>query len=146
MKHNLKVFFTALLIGMIASYIFCYKFDNPLTTLAKETKVTYFYLGSYNDYESANTKKGTYPEALIYNDNGIYKIIIGVYNEKDSIDLMSSYFWDKGLNFHQGELKVSSEFIKKISNYELLIKSSAAEKHYNDINNTILSLFNEYIN
>lgn len=145
MKHNLKVFLTALLLGMIASYLFCYKFDNPLLTLAKETKITYFYLGSYNDYESASHKKNSYPTSLIYNDNGIYKIIIGVYSEKESIDLMSSYFWDSGINFQQGELKVPSEFIPKISNYELLIKSST-KKHYEDINNTLLTIFNEYIN
>ena len=120
MKHNLKVFLIALIIGMVASYIFCYKFDNTIISKALESKATYFYVGSYNSLNEATTKKANYKNAIIYNDNGIYKIVIGIYSKKESIELMSSYFLD------------------------LLIKTSE-KSYYDNINNSLLKLFNEYI-
>lgn len=145
MKQNVKIFLIALIIGMIASYIFCYKFDNTLITSAIESKVTYFYVGSYNNLETANNKKKNYNNAIIYNDNGIYKIIIGVYNKKDTIELMESYFIDKGITFRSATLKTDNAFLKQISNYELLIQSSD-QSYYESLNNSLLKLFNEYLN
>ena len=101
MKQNIKIFLIALIIGMVISYVFFYKFDDTLITNAIESKVTYFYIGSYNNIDEANKKKNNYKNSLIYNDNGIYKIIIGVYNKKECIELMESYFLDKGLTFRK---------------------------------------------
>lgn len=144
MKQNIKLFLIALIIGMLSSYILCTKFDSTLEALAFESKITYFYVGSYNDLSEATTKKNKYQNALIYNDKGIYKVIIGLYSNKESIDLMSSYFIDKGLTFQKNELKVSSEFKKSCESYELLIKTSTPN-YYDNINNSLLNLFNEYI-
>lgn len=144
MKNNIKIFLIALVLGMVASYIFCYKFDNTIITKALESKVTYFYVGSYNNEESAISKKTNYENAIIYNDNGIYKIIIGIYKNKDSIELMRSYFNDQGVNFYQSELKISNEFTKNLESYETLIRTSSKDTYHN-LNNYILKLFNEYI-
>ena len=144
MKHNLKVFLIALIIGMVASYIFCYKFDNTIISKALESKATYFYVGSYNSLNEATTKKANYKNAIIYNDNGIYKIVIGNYFKKESIELMSSYFLDLNYNFRTSEIKMNNEFLKSIGNYELLIKTSE-KSYYDNINNSLLKLFNEYI-
>ncbi len=145
MKQNIKIFLIALVLGMIASYIFCYKFDDPLSSLALESKITYFYVGSYNNLESATAKKNNFDNAIIYNDNGIYKIVIGAYSNKESIDLMSSYFIDLGITFRTSELKVSNELLNNISSYEILIKTSE-KNYYDSINNSLLKIFNEYIN
>lgn len=145
MKQNIKIFLIALVLGMAASYIFCYKFDDPLSSFALESKVTYFYVGSYNSLDAATSKKSNYENAIIYNDSGIYKIVIGVYSSKESIELMSSYFIDSGINFRVSELKVDNTFLKNISSYEMLIKTSE-KNYYDSINNSLLKLFNEYIN
>ncbi|MBE6154026.1 MAG: hypothetical protein E7163_00405 [Firmicutes bacterium] len=145
MKQNVKVFFVALIIGIVSSYIFCYKYDNTIITNALESKVTYFCVGSYNNMESANNKKNNYKNALIYNKDGIYKVIIGVYKEKESIELMESYFIDKDVKFTKETMKASVDFLNVISNYELLIKTSD-RSYYENINNSLLKLFNEYIN
>ena len=78
------------------------------------------------------------------NDNGIYKIVIGIYSKKESIELMSSYFLDLNYNFRTSEIKMNNEFLKSIGNYELLIKTSE-KSYYDNINNSLLKLFNEYI-
>lgn len=144
MKQNIKLFLIALVIGMLSSYILCTKFDSPLEALALESKITYFYVGSYNNLNEATTKKNKYQNALIYNENGIYKVVIGLYSNQESIDLMTSFFIDSGITFQKSELKVSNEFKKSCESYELLIKSSETS-HYDNINKSLLNLFNEYI-
>ena len=39
---------------------------------------------------------------------------------------------------------MNNEFLKSIGNYELLIKTSE-KSYYDNINNSLLKLFNEYI-
>ncbi len=145
MKHNLKIFFIALLIGMAVALIYAYKFDNTITSLAIGNKATIFYVGAYNNLEEANKKKSSYNSAMIYNDNGIYKVVIGVFIEQESIELMQSFFNDAGITFNMDQIKVSSEFKKLSSSYELLLKTSSKDM-YQSVNNSLLKLFNEYKN
>ena len=58
---------------------------------------------------------------------------------------MESYFIDKGITFRTNTLKIDNEFIQMIFNYEVLIKTSD-KNYYENINNSLLKLFNEYIN
>ena len=143
MKQNVKIFMIALVLGMIVAFLISFKFKEPIA-LAINSKVTYFYVGSYNSLELANSKKNNYQNSLIYKDGNIYKIIIGVYHDKEVIELMSSYYHDLGISFYQDELKVDSSFLNNIDNYELLIKASD-NSYYENINKSILKLFNEYI-
>ena len=145
MKQNVKIFLIALGIGMISAFVVCYKIEPTIISNALETKVTYFYVGSYNDINSANNKKSNYTNALIYNSDGIYSVIIGVYNKKESIELMESYFIDKGINFRKKEVKASQELIKAMRDYELLIATSD-KNYYENLNKSLLKLFSEYIN
>ncbi len=80
MKQNVKIFLIALIIGGIASYLVCYKFDNTIITNAIDARVTYFYVGAYNTEEAALNKSSKYNNSIIYKENGIYKVLIGVYS------------------------------------------------------------------
>ena len=145
MKQNVKIFLIALGIGMISAFVVCYKIEPTIISNALETKVTYFYVGSYNDITSANNKKSNYNNALIYSSDSIYSVIIGVYNKKESIELMESYFIDKGIDFRKKEVKASQELIKAMRDYELLIATSD-KNYYENLNKSLLKLFSEYIN
>lgn len=145
MKQNIKIFFIALVLGGLATYLVCYKLDTPIISNALDSKVTYFYVGSYNNLEDANNKKNKYPSSIIHEEEGIYRVIIGIYNKKECIELMESYFLDQGITFRKKEMKIGSEYLKLISNYELLITTSD-KTYYNNLNNSILKLFYEYLN
>mgnify|MGYP000619622357 CR=1 FL=1 len=144
MKENVKIFLIALILGMAIAFFLSFKFQDQVA-FAINPKVTYFYTGSYNNLNLAEEKKSNYPNSIIYNEDGIYKVIIGVYQDSNVVDLMSSYFKDKGITFYQEKLKVDSAFLSDISNYELLIKSSNIS-YYESINASILALFYEYLN
>lgn len=145
MKQNVKIFLIALVIGMTVSLLLCLKLEPTIISNALETKVTYFYVGSYKSIEEAKSKEKNYANALIYNENGIYRVIIGVYSKEESIDLMDSFFLDKNINFQKKEVKASNELVKKMREYELLI-STTDKKYYDNLNNSLLKVFNEYIN
>lgn len=143
MKENVKVFLIALIIGMAVAFFLSYKFQDQ-AVFAINPKVTYFYVGTYNSLDVANTKAQNYTSSFVFENNGIYQVVIGVYQDKNVIDLMSSYFLDKGITFYQEELKVDNKFLSDISNYELLIKSSDSS-YYESINSSLLNLFREYM-
>lgn len=143
MKENVKVFLIALIIGMVVAFFLSYKFQDQVV-FAINPKVTYFYVGTYNSLDVANTKAQNYTSSFVFENNGIYQVVIGVYQDKNVIDLMSSYFLDKGITFYQEELKVDNKFLSDISNYELLIKSSDSS-YYESINSSLLNLFREYM-
>lgn len=143
MKENVKVFLIALIIGMVVAFFLSYKFQDQ-AVFAINPKVTYFYVGTYNSLDVANTKAQNYTSSFVFENNGIYQVVIGVYQDKNVIDLMSSYFLDKGITFYQEELKVDNKFLSDISNYELLIKSSDSS-YYESVNSSLLNLFREYM-
>ncbi len=144
MKQNLKLFLIALALGMICAFLICYKFDPAIISNAIESKVTYFCVGSYNNERDAKIKQNSFDNAIVFNDNNIYQVIIGVYNNKDTIELMESYFLDNGITFRKKELKVTNELLRDMKNYELLITSSE-KSYYGELNNSLLKLFSNYI-
>ena len=143
MKENVKIFLIALVLGMVVAFFLSYKFSDDVV-FAINPKVTIFYVGTYNSLDVASNKSSIYTNSIIYEENGIYKVVIGVYQDKSVIDLMSSYFHDRGITFYQEELKVDSMFLSDISNYELLIKSSDSS-YYESVNSSLLNLFREYM-
>lgn len=145
MKQNIKIFLIALVIGMVSAFFISYKLEPTIISNALESKVTYFYVGAYNNINDATNKKSKYKNSIIYNENGIYQVIIGVYNKKETKNLMESYFLDQNISFKESVLKVNNELIKNMQNYELLITTSD-QSYYENLNNSLLKTFNEYIN
>ena len=143
MKENVKIFLIALILGMAVAFFLSFKFQDDVA-FAINPKVTLFYVGSYNQIDVAEEKALRYANSILYENEGIYQIVIGVYSDPSAIELMSSYFRDQGLSFCQEEIKVDSTFLSDISNYELLIKSSDSS-YYESINTSLLYLFDEYI-
>lgn len=144
MKENIKIFLIALILGMAVAFFLSYKFKEPIA-YALNPEVTILYVGSYNNIDTATSKQRNYPNSIIYEEEGIYKIVIGIFGDTTVLDLMKSYFHDQGLNFYEEKIKTNSTFLREINNYELLIKSSETS-YYDTLNKSLLNLFNEYIN
>ena len=134
----------AVIIGIGVALVFN-KLDKNIIATALSPSVTYFSVGTYNDLEMAKSKKNNYEEAIIYNDKGLYKVIIGVYSNPDTTLLMRSYFKDQNYTFSEDKMKMSNEFINSIENFELLIKSSD-KSYYESLNKSILEVFSRMIN
>ena len=143
MKENIKIFLIALILGMAVAFALSYKFKEPIA-FALNPEATILYVASYNNIDTAISKQANYPNSVIYEEEGIYKIVIGIFSDKIVLDLMKSYFQDQGLTFYEEKIKTNSPFLQEINNYELLIKSSETS-YYDTLNKSLLNLFNEYI-
>ena len=143
MKENIKIFLIALILGMAVAFALSYKFKEPIA-FALNPEATILYVASYNNIDTAISKQANYPNSVIYEEEGIYKIVIGIFSDKIVLDLMKSYFQDQGLTFYEEKIKTNSHFLQEINNYELLIKSSETS-YYDTLNKSLLNLFNEYI-
>lgn len=143
MKENIKIFLIALILGMVVAFALSYKFREPIA-FALNPEATILYVASYNNIDTATSKQANYPNSVIYEEEGIYKIVIGIFSDKIVLDLMKSYFQDQGLTFYEEKIKTNSPFLQEINNYELLIKSSETS-YYDTLNKSLLNLFNEYI-
>ena len=143
MKENIKIFLIALILGMAVAFALSYKFREPIA-FALNPEATILYVASYNNIDTATSKQANYPNSVIYEEEGIYKIVIGIFSDKIVLDLMKSYFQDQGLTFYEEKIKTNSPFLQEINNYELLIKSSETS-YYDTLNKSLLNLFNEYI-
>ena len=143
MKENIKIFLIALILGMAVAFALSYKFREPIA-FALNPEATILYVASYNNIDTATSKQANYPNSIIYEEEGIYKIVIGIFSDKIVLDLMKSYFQDQGLTFYEEKIKTNSPFLQEINNYELLIKSSETS-YYDTLNKSLLNLFNEYI-
>lgn len=143
MKENIKIFLIALILGMVVAFALSYKFREPIA-FALNPEATILYVASYNNIDTATSKQANYPDSVIYEEEGIYKIVIGIFSDKIVLDLMKSYFQDQGLTFYEEKIKTNSHFLQEINNYELLIKSSETS-YYDTLNKSLLNLFNEYI-
>ena len=143
MKENIKIFLIALILGMVVAFALSYKFKEPIA-FALNPEATILYVASYNNIDTATSKQANYPDSVIYEEEGIYKIVIGIFSDKIVLDLMKSYFQDQGLTFYEEKIKTNSPFLQEINNYELLIKSSETS-YYDTLNKSLLNLFNEYI-
>lgn len=143
MKENVKIFLIALILGMTVAFILSYKFKEPIA-FALNPEATILYVGSYNNIDTATAKQANYPNSIIYEEEGIYKIVIGIFSDVTVLDLMKSYFHDQGVTFYEEKIKTNSAFLQEINNYELLIKSSDTN-YYDTLNQSLLNLFREYI-
>ena len=143
MKENIKIFLIALILGMAVAFALSYKFREPIA-FALNPEATILYVASYNNIDTATSKQANYPDSVIYEEEGIYKIVIGIFGDATVLDLMKSYFQDQGLTFYEEKIKTNSPFLQEINNYELLIKSSETS-YYDTLNKSLLNLFNEYI-
>ena len=145
MKKNVKIFILALLMGIIGTIIFTSTFDSTLITNAIEKKAYLLIGGTYTTKEQAEDKLSEYSRGIIYNNNGLYEVVIGIYPDRETKDIMASYFRDNAFTFSEKELKANGTLINNLENFVALIKKSDDE-YYESINNSLLQIFKEYIN
>ena len=143
MKENVKIFLIALVIGMVVAFLISFKYKDDVA-FAFQTSATMFCLGTYNDEQIALEKSKNYPHSIVYQNNGTYQVIIGIYVDDVVCKLISSYYRDLGLYFDTEKIDVSGKFLEEIKSLEVLIKTGD-EHYYENVNTSILNLFSEYM-
>lgn len=147
MKTYLKIILGAVVIGGVFAYFFYKDINASVRAITnKENNLSIFQVGVFKSEENAINYQSNLPNSIIYqDDSGYYRVIVGVaYHEENKVKL-EGYFSNKGIEYYIKEIKVSDEFIEKLSNYETVIIKSDKEEVIDNINVAMLKLFLTYL-
>lgn len=128
MKINIKKIGLLLLIALFFSFIIFKHYEGKTQTYYE------FYIiqvGAYENYDNVIKKTKEFDNYIIYQENNLYKIFIGVTcNDKIYEELINTY--SKNKTTYKKIIKTTDEeLIKAIKNYDSIIKNT---KNKNDLN------------
>ena len=98
-----------------------------------------FQIGVFDAFENAEKLAEKYG-GLVILDNDKYRVYIAIVNE--SLNLLKSYYDEKGIAYYIRTLDVNNEFMDKLSDYETLLKVANKEE-YDAIIKNILKDYKE---
>lgn len=139
MKGYIKVIIIAILIGGLIAFFFYKDIKNEVNALtSQDNTINLFQVGVYKIYDNALNCKNNYDNAIIYEDNGLYRVIIAGVNHVDAKVKLEAFFTNQNIKYYIKDIKVSSDIVNKINNYELVLIKTDSEDVIMNINKSIL--------
>ena len=102
-------------------------------------------VGAYKDYENVIKNTRNFDNYIVYEENNLYKIFIGLTFDKNIYDKLINIYVKDNSSF-QKEIKVTNdEFIKNINTYDTLIKNTNDKERLNLIIKEEMKLLNKLL-
>ncbi len=140
MKSIKMVLFSFLIGGILAIGFF---FSVKETPSALEKNMVYAYqVGVYASLDNAVKAMARYPVVHKYQDNGLYRLFIGVTSNNE--ELLSTYF--ANYEIYKKPLVVSDQVYQDIQKYDELLKNSSKENYDAILNKMLEVLDSEFQN
>lgn len=128
-----------LLFGIFLGYYVCE--TKPLEIFKTNYKA--FQVGVYTSMDAATTYSSKYKNAIIIQDNELYRIYVAILKDKDNIESMSRYLDSKGIDYYLKDLSIDDKNLKKtITEYENVM-SNENEIVFLEINKMIMEKYKE---
>jgi len=139
---NKKIILGVVIISLIFS-IFIFKKYKASENSYKTLYV--IQVGAYKDYENVIKNTRNFDNYLVYEENNLYKIFIGLTFDKNIYDKLINIYVKDNSSF-QKEIKVTNdEFIKNINTYDTLIKNTNDKERLNLIIKEEMKLLNKLL-
>ena len=140
MKKTIIILLASALIGgLMASYIFKNKSSTKEQNLNGQTMISAFQIGAYTSKENAK-KSAVKNNGVVIEDNNVYRVYVTLLKNKESIQKMEEYFKSINLSYYIKDIYVKNEFYNEIVEDEHLINSSE-QNTYNTINKDIINKY-----
>ena len=145
MKKYIITILIAIVVGAVLGIYSFNKFKEedirPVFNITKNQAYA-IQIGVFDTYENASKLAEKYG-GLVILDNEKYRVYISIVN--DTLNLMKSYYDQKGIAYYIRTIDVSQEFIDKLNNYETVLKVIDKEE-YDSIIKNILKDYKELNN
>ena len=139
-KLVLPIFLSVIFGGISANLVFS-NYDQKITDNINGKKVYLIQSGAYSNYD--NMINNTLINKYIYyqDDDGLYKSVIGITENKDNIDkIKSTYTGNVIVNeYYSNDTKLNN----KIKEYDDILKSTTDTNKIKDIINKMLELYKD---
>lgn len=139
---NKKIILGVVIISLIFS-IFIFKKYKASENSYKTLYV--IQVGAYKDYENVIKNTRNFDNYIVYEENNLYKIFIGLTFDKNIYDKLINIYVKDNSSF-QKEIKITNdEFIKNINTYDTLIKNTNDKERLNLIIKEEMKLLNKLL-
>lgn len=148
---NKKVFISILIclsIGVVgANFLYKnYKKEELVAVNNKEYKVYFVQIGAYKNYDNVGKITKVLPSYVVKEEDGFYKIFVGITMSKDNLDKLVNYYSDKG---YKTIIKVriikNGSFLNILRKYDCILKETSDYEMISSINKSILKKYKEMI-
>ena len=139
MKPYIKVLIAAVIIGVFTAFFFYNDIKNEVIAITNnDSEISLFQVGVFKVYDNALNFSESFENSLIYEDNGLYRVIIGASYHNEAKIKLEEYFTSQNITYYIKEIKMSDSFIEEITNFELILIKTESSEVINSLNKSIL--------
>ena len=137
MKNKLIVVLLAIFIGGILA---CFTFSRLETRETTEDYITLTVLqtGVFSEYENALEQKESLENAIILQDNGMYRVIVGASMNQEGLSKIEKILNTQNIHYYKKELTVLESDTELFSKYNLLLERASSDESVLLLNEKIL--------
>lgn len=139
MKPYIKVLIAAVIIGVLIAVFFYKDIKNEVIAITNnDSEISLFQVGVFKVYDNALNFSESFENSLIYEDNGLYRVIIGAAYHNEAKIKLEQYFTEQNITYYIKEIKMSDSFIEEITNFELILIKTESFEVINSLNKSIM--------
>ena len=139
MKPYIKVLIAAVIIGVFTAFFFYNDIKNEVIAITNnDSEISLFQVGVFKVYDNALNFSESFENSLIYEDNGLYRVIIGASYHNEAKIKLEEYFTSQNITYYIKEIKMSDSFIEEITNFELILVKTESSEVINSLNKSIM--------
>ena len=146
MKKYTKILIGASILGVILAFFFYRDINKEVKAFTSKEDIIYiFQAGVYKNLDNAKNFTKTIPPSIIVEDDGYFRVYIGVVYSTDAKEKLKTFFDNLHINYYIKEKKVSNSLTQELSNYESALIKQTKNEVIENINKGMLNKLLEYL-
>lgn len=136
-KKKIMIILLAITIGGVLAFFTLSRIERKNKT---ENVITLIVLqtGVFSDYENAVEQKESMNNAIILEDNGLYRVIVGASTNESGLSKIEKILESQKIHYYKKELTVLESDSEQFSKYNLLLEKANSEESVLLLNQKIL--------
>ncbi len=136
-KKKLIFIFLALAIGATLAF-FTLFYLKPDEIVKQKLQLKVLQIGVYSSYENALDAKEKLENAVIYEDEGFYRVLVGASTSDEGLEKVEEIMKKKGLNYYKKDLWIEKSNQDLFKKYNMMLEKTEEEEVILLLNSRIL--------
>lgn len=136
-KKKIIIILLAITIGGVLAFFTLSRIEGKNKTENVIT-LTVLQTGVFSDYENAVEQKESMNNAIILEDNGLYRVIVGASTNESGLSKIEKILESQKIHYYKKEITVLESDSEQFSKYNLLLEKANSEESVLLLNQKIL--------
>ena len=136
-KKKLLFILLALITGAILAFFTLFYLE-PKKDLEQDILLKVLQTGVYSSYENALSAKDKFENAIIYEDGGLYRVLVGAATTDAGLEKIENIMKKKKIAYYKKDLKIQKKDQDLFSKYNMMLEKTNEEKSILLLNSRIL--------